>query len=226
MPFSPNPEETVLYPSPFVPTEHQRLIISNKRLVQFSPEPTTTFPVAEFPLEKIEHVGRMSERSGASLGIVSVVVGFIFLIVFVVKVLPAVMYAGANKSGEQTAGPGNGDDDSGIEGRDSNDEDPFASEKDAEVRESIRDKANKKIRKIKEVSFGIPPLTEDVVVGLLSLLVGGGAVLLGRSLYNKQQHSVFCRVGEIVYRIDVDSPMQQTQILATIQAAQQALPKK
>lgn len=225
MPFSPNPSETVLYPAPFIPTEHHRLVVSNLRLVQFSPDATTAFPVAEFPLQKIDHVGRISERPNATLGIVSAIIGFVFLIVFVAKVLPAVMYAGNANKPEAATGKGTGDDESGIEGRDSNDEDPFANEKDAEVKESVRDKANKKLTKIKEVSFGIPPLTEDVVLGFLSLLVGAVALVIGSQLYKKEKHTVFCRVGEVVFQIDVDTPVQQSQILQTIQAAKQAMPK-
>lgn len=226
MPFSPEPQETVLYPAPFVPTEHQVLVISNKRVVQFAPDAETNFPVAEFPLEKIEFVGRISERPGAIMGVISAIVGVVFLIVFVAKVLPAVMYAGAANKPEVATGKSSGDEENGIEGRDSNDEDPFASEKEAEVKESVREKANKKLTKLKEVSLGIPPLTEDVVMGLLSLVAGGVALLVGRSLYNKEEHKVFCRVGEVVYQIGVKSSMQQSQILQTIQAAQQALPKK
>ena len=37
MPFSPQPAEVVLYPAPFVPTEHHELVISNQRVVQFAP---------------------------------------------------------------------------------------------------------------------------------------------------------------------------------------------
>lgn len=226
MPFAPAPEETVLYPAPFVPTEHHLVVVSNKRVVQFAPDANTAFPIAEFPLEKIDFVGRNSERPSATMGIVSAIIGAVFLIVFVAKVLPAVMYAGSANKPEAATDKGSGDEEAGIEGRDVNDEDPFANEKDAEVKESVRDKANKKLAKIKEVSFGIPPLTEDVVLGLLSLLAGGVALLVGRSLYNKEQHLVFCRVGEIVYKIEVRTPIQQAQILQTIQAAQQAAPKK
>lgn len=226
MPFAPSPEETVLYPAPFVPTEHHLVVVSNKRVVQFAPDATTAFPIAEFPLEKIEFVGRNSERPSATMGIVSAIVGVVFLIVFVAKVLPAVMYAGSANKPEVASTKGSGDEENGIEGRDVNDEDPFANEKDAEVKESVRDKANKKLAQIKQVSFGIPPLTEDVVLGLLSLVAGGVALLVGRSLYNKEQHKVFCRVGEIVYEIEVRTPIQQAQILQTIQAAQAATPKK
>lgn len=229
MPFSPNPgppPETVLYPAPFVPTEHHRLVITSQRVVQFSPDVPTTFPVAEFPVDKIDFVGRISERPSAALGIVSAIIGFVFLIVFVAKVLPAVMYAGSANKPEVASGKSSGDDDSGIEGRDSNDEDPFANEKDAEVKESVRDKANKKLTKLKEVSFGIPAMTEDVVLGILSLFVGAVALFMGRRLYNKEIHKVFCRVGEVVFDIEVQSTMQQAQILQTIQAVQQAMPKK
>ena len=229
MPFSPNPGpplETVLYPAPFVPTEHHRLVITNQRIVQFSPDALTAFPVAELPLEKVDFVARISERPGATLGIVSVIIGCIFLIVFVAKVLPAVMYAGSANKPDSAAGKGTGDDDAGIEGRDSNDEDPFANEKDAEVKESVRDKANKKLTKLKEVSFGIPALTEDVVLGMLSLVVGGVAIWLGLRMKKKEIHKVLCRVGEVVFQIEVDSSTQQSQILQTIQAAQQALPKR
>ena len=112
MPFSPQPSEVVLYPAPFVPTEHHELVISNQRVVQFAPTAMgAALPVAEFPLEKIQFVGRMTERPSAVLGIVSVIVGFVFLIVFVAKVLPAFMYAGVPDKTDVTLEG----DDSGIE---------------------------------------------------------------------------------------------------------------
>jgi hypothetical protein len=160
------------------------------------------------------------------LGIVSIIIGCIFLIVFVAKVLPAVLYAGSANKPEAATGKGSGDDDSGIEGRDSNDEDPFANEKDAEVKESIRDKANKNLTKMREISVGIPPLTEDVVLGFLSLIVGGVAIFMGLRIYRKEIHKVLCRVGEVVFQIEVDSASQQSQVLQTIQSAQQSMPKK
>ena len=152
-------------------------------------------------------------------GIVSVIVGFVFLIVFVAKVLPAFMYAGVPDKTDVTLEG----DDSGIEGRDSNDDDPFAKEKNGE--EGVREKAEKKLAKAKAIKFGIPPLNEDIVWGVVALLGGVIALVLGRSMYRKQDFTVFCRVSDIVYRIPVVSEIQQNMVLSTLQAAQQAVKK-
>ena len=220
MPFSPQPAEVVLDPAPFVPTEHHELVISNQRVVQFAPTAMGAgHPVAEFPLAKIEFVGRMTERPSAVLGIVSVIVGFVFLIVFVAKVLPAFMYAGVPDKTDVTLEG----DESGIEGRDSNDDDPFAKEKSTE--DGVREKAEKKMAKVKAIKFGIPPINEDIVWGTVALLGGIVALYLGRSMYRRQEFTVFCRVGEIVCRIPVHSEIQQNMVLSTLQAAKQSLPK-
>lgn len=226
MPFQPQPAETVLYPAPFVPTEPHELVISTQRVVQFAPAATgAVLPIAEFPLDRIDFVGRMSERPNASLGILSFLIGIVFLIVSVAKVLPAAMYAGvADKTAvTDPNAAGDGDDDeanSGIEGRDANDEDPFAKEEAA--KEGVKEKTEKKLKKLKGVKFGLPPLSEDVIVGLLALASGILAMLIGRWQYKKERHLVFCRVGEVVYRLQVRDTIQQTTILSTLQAAQQA----
>ncbi len=219
MPFSPHQNEVVLYPAPFVPTEHHELVISNQRVVQFAPTAMgAALPVAEFPLEKIQFVGRMTERPSAVLGIVSIIVGFVFLIVFVAKVLPAFMYAGVPDKTEVSL-----EEDSGIEGRDSNDDDPFAKEKAAD--EGVREKAEKKMAKVRAIKFGIPPLNEDIVWGTVALLGGVIGIWLGRSMYRKQEFTVFCRVSDIVYRIPVTSEIHQNMVLSTLQAAQQSIKK-
>lgn len=224
MPFQPEPDETVLYPAPFVPTEPHELVISMKRVVQFAPASTgAVLPIAEFPLDRIEFVGRMSEKPNAPLGILSFLIGIVFLIVSVAKVLPAVMYAGVADKGADPAAADSAEDDdanSGIEGRDSNDEDPFAREEAA--KEGVKEKTEKRLKKLKAVKFGIPPLSEDVVVGLLALGAGVLAMIIGRWQYKKERHLVFCRVGEVVYRLQVRDPIQQTTILSTLQSAQQA----
>jgi hypothetical protein len=216
MPFEPQAGEAILFPAPFVPTEHQQLVITNKRVVQFAPE--GVYPVAEFPIEKIEHVGRMSERPNRVLGIVSFIVGLVFFIVFVAKVLPQAMYAGAPGKSDVSAEGSDGPED-GIEGRDANDDDTFENGK--EHKENVRDQATKRLQKVKEVKFGWPGFTEDVIVGFLFLIGGGIALLIGRSLYRKETHTVFCRVGQIVYPLIVRDSIQQNSVLATIQAAQQ-----
>lgn len=228
MPFQPEPDETVLYPAPFVPTEPHELVISLKRVVQFAPASTGALhPIAEFPLDRIEFVGRMSERPNAALGILSFLIGIVFLIVSVAKVLPAVMYAGVADKGADPSSAGDSaeDDDpnAGIEGRDSNDEDPFAKEEAA--KEGVKEKTEKRLKKLKGVKFGLPPLSEDVIVGLLALGAGVLAMFIGRWQYKKERHLVFCRVGEVVYRLQVRDPIQQTTILSTLQAAQQAAAK-
>ena len=219
MPFAPQSNEVVLYPAPFVPTEHHELVISNQRVVQFAPTAMgAELPVAEFPLEKVQFVGRMTERPSAILGIVSIIVGFVFLIVFVAKVLPAFMYAGVPDKTEV-----NLEEDSGIEGRDGNDDDPFAKDKVAD--EGVREKAEKKMAKVRAIKFGIPPLNEDIVWGTVALIGGLIGIFLGRSMYRKQEFTVFCRVSDIVYRIPVQSEIQQSMVLSTLQAAQQSIKK-
>lgn len=219
MPFTPQPNEVVIYPAPFVATEHAELVISNQRVAQFSPTPEGgAFPIAEFPLSQIQHVGRMTERPSSFLGIVSIIVGFVFLIVFVAKVLPAFMYAGVNEKTDI-----NLDEDSGIEGRDSNDDDPFLKEK--ANNEGFRDKAEKKLAKAKAIKFGIPTLNEDIVWGCVALLGGVIAIWLGRRMYRKQTFNVFCRVSDVVYRLPVYSDIQQSAVLSTLQAARQAAQK-
>lgn len=223
MPFQPNPDEVVLFPAPFVPTEQHQLVVSNKRVVQFAPE--GNFPIADFPLDKIEFVGRMSRRPSLVPGVVALIVGVVFLIVFMAKVLPAAMYAGTPSKTETTAprDPGDAEEelDDGIEGRDANDDDPFA-EGGSEKKESTKEKLKKLKGLQKKVHFGLPDLTEDVVVGLLFLVGGVVAIFVGRSLYKKEEHLVFCRVGEIVYQMLMANSMQQTMVLSTLQAAQQA----
>ncbi|MFO0657657.1 MAG: hypothetical protein U0787_21645 [Polyangia bacterium] len=219
MPFAPQSNEVVLYPAPFVPTEHHELVISNQRVVQFAPTAMgAALPVAEFPLEKVQFVGRMTERPSAILGIVSIIVGFVFLIVFVAKVLPAFMYAGVPDKTEV-----NLEEDSGIEGRDGNDDDPFAKDKVAD--EGVREKAEKKMAKVRAIKFGIPPLNEDIVWGTVALIGGLIGIFLGRSMYRKQEFTVFCRVSDIVYRIPVQSEIQQSMVMSTLQAAQQSIKK-
>lgn len=222
MPIELQPGEVVLFPAPFVPNEPQKLVISTKRVVQYAAE--GIYPVAEFPIEKIDHVGRMSERPNMVLGICGVIVGIVFFIVFVAKVLPQVMYAGAASKPATASSDSSDTPDDGIEGRDSQDEDPFDDGKDG--KDGVRDKATKNFKKVKEVKFGWPGFTEDMVIGFLFLIGGVVALLVGRSLYRKEKHMVFCRVGDIVYPIEVQHSLQQNAVLATIQAAQQALPKK
>lgn len=220
MPFEPQAGETVLFPTPFVANEPQKLVISTKRVVQYAPQ--GMHPIAEFPINNIEHVGRMSERPTAALGIVAAIIGAVLIIVSIVKVLPELMHAGApSKSAASESGEATED---GIEGRDSNDDDPF--EEGKERKENTRDKATKKLSKLKEVSFGWPGFTEDVVVGIFCLLGGAVALLIGASLYKRERHVVFCRVGTSVYPLEVKNGLEQTSVMSMIQSAQQASPKK
>lgn len=221
MPFELQPGETVLFPAPFVPNEPQKLVISTKRVAQYAA--AGMYPIAEFPVEKIEHVGRLSEYPTRVLGILLAIFGLVLFIVSVAKVLPQALYAGAPPSAE--AGDGSGDTpEEGIEGRDANDDDPFDDGK--EKKEKLSDKASKKLKKMKEIKFGWPGFTEDVIVGILCLLGSGVALLLGRFLYKKERHLVFCRIGQIVYPIEVADSTQQNAVLSMIQAAQQSNPKK
>lgn len=218
MPFEPQPGEVVLFPAPFVPNEPQRLVISTKRVVQYAPQ--GIYPVAELAIEKIEHVGRLSERPNRVLGIVAAIVGLVFVIVFVAKVLPQVMYAGSQQSKTEAGAEGDGAAEEGIEGRDANDDDPF--EKDKQHKDGAKEKAEKNLKKLKEVKFGWPGFTEDVIVGLLFLAGGLVALFVGSLLYKQERHLVFCRVGQIVYPLEVKDGMQQNAVLAMIQSAQQA----
>ena len=222
MPIELQPGEIVLFPAPFVPTEPQKLVISTKRVVQYAPE--GMYPIAEFPVEKINHVGRISERPNMVLGIFGFVASLVFFIVFVAKVLPQVMYAGApSKPAASSGDSADGDKEDGIEGRDAQDEDPFDEGK--EAKDGVKDKAAKSLKKAKAVSFGWPGFTEDMVLGLLCLFGSGIAYLIGRSLYRKERHMIFCRVGEIVYPFEVRDANQQNAVMSSIQGAQAAIPK-
>jgi hypothetical protein len=222
MPFEPQPGEVVLFPAPFIANEPQKLVISTKRVVQYAKE--GVFPVAEFPVDKIEHVGRMSERPTMALGILSMIVGLVFFIVFVAKVLPQVMYAGTPTKSEAGSDAADGPEE-GIEGRDANDDDPFEKDKDKGDKESVSEKAKQRYKKVKEVKFGWPGFTEDMVVGFLFLLGAGIAGLIGRSMYGKERHMVFCRIGQVVYPIEVESGIQQNAVVSMIQAALQTVQK-
>ena len=127
-------------------------------------------------------MGRMTERPSAILGIVSIIVGFVFLIVFVAKVLPAFMYAGVPDKTEV-----NLEEDSGIEGRDGNDDDPSP-----KTRSPMKACAKKpKNGQSQGHQFGIPPLNEDIVWGTVALLGGLIGIFLGRSMYRKQNSRSF-----------------------------------
>ena len=216
MPFQPQAGESVLFPAPFVPTEHQQLVITNKRVVQFAA--AGNFPVAEFPVEKIEHVGRNSERPNKVLGLGSIILGLVLLIVSVAKVLPEVLYAGPPaKPAATTESTEEGEATDGIEGRDAQDDDPF--EKEAKGGgDSVRDKANKRLKAARSISIGLPSLNENVVIGLFCALGGVIALLIGRSWYRKEQHVVFLRANGIVYPIEVKDTIQQNAILTTVSA--------
>lgn len=215
MPFQPQAGESVLFPAPFVPTEHQQLVITNKRVLQFAAD--GNFPVAEFPVEKIEHVGRNSERPNKVLGLGAIILGLVLLIVSVAKVLPEVLYAGPpTKPAATTEATEDGDSGDGIEGRDAQDDDPFEEAKAA--KEGVREKANKRLKKAREISVGIPSLNENVVIGVLCALGGVIALLIGRSWYRKEQHMVFLRANGIVYPLEVKDTIQQNAILTTVSA--------
>jgi len=215
MPFQPQAGESVLFPAPFVPTEHQKLVITNKRVLQFAVD--GNFPVAEFPVEKIEHVGRNSERPNKVLGQGAIILGLVLLIVSIVKVLPEVLYAGPPaKPAAATEATEEGDSGDGIEGRDAQDDDPF--EQDKVGKEGVREKANKRLKKAREISVGLPSLNENVIIGILCALGGAIALLIGRSWMRKEQHMVFLRANGIVYPIEVNDTIQQNAILTTISA--------
>ena len=218
MPFQPNTGESVLYPAPFVPTEHHQLVITNKRVVQFAA--AGNFPVAEIPVEKIEHVGRMSERPNKVLGIGAIILGLVFLIVCVAKVLPQVLYAGPPPKPAATAEATEEGEGGGIEGRDGQDDDPF--EEGKEAKEGVKEKASKRFKKAREVSIGWPGFTEDMVLGMLFLVGGVVSLLIGRSMYGKEQHMVFLRANGIVYPISVPDTIQQNSVLATVSAVRPA----
>ena len=128
--------------------------------------------------------------------------------------------------GERSSAEGGDGADDGIEGRDANDDDPFEDGKSGKDGENVKEKASKKLKKVKEIRVGWPGFTEDVIVGFLFLIGGAVSLLVARSLYGKEVHMIFCRVGQVVYPIQVRDAIQQNSILATIQAAQMAAPKK
>src|SRR5262245_27670102 len=101
MPFELQPGENVFVPASFIPTEHNPLIITSRRVVQYAP--LGPFPIAEFEVVKIEHIGRMSKRPLMGVAIAVAILGLIFFIVGAMKVLPAVLFAGQTKENPEEA---------------------------------------------------------------------------------------------------------------------------
>ena len=151
------------------------------------------------------------------LGLGAIILGLVLLIVSLAKVLPEVLYAGPPAKPAPTAeGAEDSDATAGIEGRDAQDDDPF--EEGKEGKEGVREKANKRLKKARDISIGLPSLNENVLVGLFCFLGGAIALLIGRSWYRKEQHMVFLRANGIVYPIEVGDTIQQNAILTTVSA--------
>lgn len=217
MPFELQPGEQVFFPAPFIPTEHNPLIISNRRVVQYAA--LGPFPIAEFEVGKIEHIGRMSKRPLMPLAIMLAILGLIFFIVGTMKVLPAVLFAGQGKANPEEAELT--DDGRLVEGKNSDDDFPTEFG-DKEVAAGALKRKAEKLKKLKEIKPGLPPITSGFVFSVLSVLGGIGLGLIARKVWRKEDYYIFCRTGEQVYTIQVASSIQENVVLSTLSAAKTA----
>ncbi|MCS6911714.1 MAG: hypothetical protein RMK29_18195 [Myxococcales bacterium] len=215
MPLELQPGEQVFFPQPFIPTEHHPLVITNRRVLQYAP--MGAYPIAEFEVGKIEFIGRMSERPLIGLTVVVGIVAFILFIVGAAKVLPPTLFAEAPRSSSDEAELT--EDGRLVEGKDADDEYPFY---DKEVDKGSLRRKLQKLKKLSQISPRLPPLTGDVIWGLVSLVAAVALALLARRLYRKEDFFIFCRVADQVYRLCLASEAEQMQVLSTLQAAQQA----
>jgi hypothetical protein len=221
MPLDLQAGELVLFPAPFVPTEHHRLIVTNRRVVQYAP--VGAFPIAEFEVGKIEFIGRMSERPRKGLAIAIIALGLILFIVGAMKVLPVALYAGAAKDKTEEVEPEETLDGRLVEGKDNDDEFPFY---DKEIeKKSVAAKAGSTLKKLKQIKPGLPPLTKDVKKGLLFWFLAFCCFVPASLLYKKEEFFIFCRCGGALHRLQVQNATQQNVVLTTLQAAQQSAPK-
>lgn len=196
--------EQVMFPSPYVPTEQHPLVVTNRRVAHFAPG--GSFPVAVLPVEKIDFVGRASERSHVGVSIVLAVLGLILFIVGTGKVLPPVLHAGAPREEKKDE----------IEGRNADDEYPF------EEKKSAKDRAED-LKKLKAAfNPGVPPITADLLLGALLMVVGAGCLYGGYRLFKRKRHVIYCRVGNAVHPIEARDEIQQTMIMGMLQAVRQA----
>ena len=213
MPFELQQGEQVFLPIALHPDEHHPLIITSRRVVQYAA--LGPFPIAEFEVGKIEHIGRMSKRPLMGLAIVLAILGLILLIVGAGKCcLRPVRRA---DQGQPRRGGAHGRRPP-RRGQERGRRLPFF---DKDIQASSLKRKAEKLKKLKEIKPGIPPLTSGLVWGLVSILGAAAAGLIARSLWRKEDFYIFCRSGEQVYTIQVQNSIQENIVLSTLSAAQQ-----
>lgn len=213
-----HPGEQVIFPAPFVPTEFHPLVVTNRRVVQFTPG--GQYPTSDFELTQVDFIGRMSERPFIGIAVLIAAVGLILLIVAGWKLLPPILHAGHKADGSQAQMTEDG---RIIEGKDDQDDYPFF---DKENQEKAQKLSLERMKKLKEIKPGIPPLNREVGLGLLFLVLSVGTLVGASSLYKREQFFIFCRTKDNnVHRLETQSEMQQNMVLASLQAAHQAVQK-
>ena len=196
MPIKLEPNEIAFYPQPFVESEANLLVITNRRVVQFGESGHQQIAARE-----VSHLGRVSERPLLPVGLVLAVIGLPLLIIgayLFLSVRGLSLPAVPGVPGAPPAAPANvADDPSGAPA--ANPDDPSAAP--AAVA-APGDPADTR--------------TTGIVLGAVGvLLLAGGALAL-----RKERHFVMVRGGTQVMKIQATDKMQQNQILMTVQAAQ------
>lgn len=212
MPFDLQPGEQALFPSPFVPTEQHRLVVTTQRLVRFSAD--GPFPVGETKVARIDFVGRQTERPYVVLAVIMGLVALLLVIGGAAKVLPAVLQAGANK-------PATGPVEEVIEtGRTKDDDFPSEVEGKEDPKKKLKAGAER-LQKLKSIQLGVPQFTTEVILGILMVLGGIGLAFGTRVAFRRQRHLVYCTAEGVVQPLEVESKELQDRVLGAIQMAQQ-----
>ncbi len=192
MPFALRPQEMPLYPQPFVESEVYLLVITNQRLVQFGDEGRQ-----EMEAREVGFVGRMSQRPTLWPGLLLLLVSLPLLVlgVYLVATARGPLVAPAAATAAAPANPA--DDPAGPA------DDPAAPL--ASAASALLSDAN--WRRLEGAGLGL--------LGL-ALLVAGGL------LASRQRHLVLVRGGQRMIKLRVASAMEQSQVLSTLGALQQA----
>jgi hypothetical protein len=188
------PGETVFFPAPFVEGERHRVMITNRRVAQLDGE-----RVRELPAREVTFVGRLSRRPRLALGIAVALVGL------------ALGGAGAwlwiASRSPNTGAPAPATPRAAA---------PIADDPAGAAQSDGADDWWSWLPRLDLPALPRRPLAIGLAAaGALLLLVGALVAL-------RRRHEVLVRAGEALLRIPARSPVEQTQLLATLQAVREA----
>lgn len=190
------PEENVYFPMPYVEGEAHLLVITNQRVVHYGDAGKQ-----ELAAKQIQFVGRMSTRPLVAVGIVLALLGLVTIGTGVYFIITSGVLSGIKTPALPGAAAG--------------DDPAVAAPEGAPAEAAADDPAG-------APASADPSGGANKILGFVA--AGGGLVLLlvGGLLFRIERHFVVVRGGAAVLQIKAASPMEQTQILATLGALQSA----